>query len=458
MSKKSRQEVLIELNNYILIHGTVDNITKNKIGEKIYRYFQKNKELIEDAIEELGYELDKVKTYKTKGYYDDFNKVKILLEKFIELNNRFPIKLEIINDLGIGQRYIDKFGGMNELKRKMNYTSNDLIDLRGDFNCSIQELQVANFLCMQGLKDKYKREQHPFPKSEGRYRSDFMFDLDDNKKLHIEVWGYDTNTNSNYDEADIQKAQQLISNMDKNNLIIKSCSICGKTITVNSIDIIMCDNCKNRYNNSNTSYSLINKSKYTEIEYDNNFNILTDKSFKLTTKGFNEHSNIKIKSYIKYFNLHNWLNVIKYYNKFDDLYNYIKEEYLNFYNSTKSQNLSKFCKQHNYIVHELLLEIGTEKIMNDCGFSKQKQFSKDDLKNNFINIVKSIGYIPKYTEFANLTNIHINIYTKYFNLKGKVYDNVVKLYSTEDEFNKYISKNSQTYEINTNNMDIKEVI
>jgi len=76
--------------------------------------------------------------------------------------------------------------------------------------------------------------------------------------------------------------------------------------------------------------------------------------------------------------------------------------------------------------------------MNDCGFSKQKQFSKDDLKNNFINIVKSIGYIPKYTEFANLTNIHIGIYVKYFNLKGKVYDNVVKLYSTEVEFYKLL--------------------
>ena len=665
--RKSREQILKELNDYILIYGTVDNITKNKIGENIYRYFQKNKEYIEDAIEELGYELNKVKTYKTKGYYDDFNKVKILLEKFIELNNRFPIKLEIMNDLGIGQRYIDKFGGMNELKRKMNYTSNDLIDLRGDFNRSIQELQVANFLCMQGLKNKYKREQHPFPKSEGRYRSDFMFDLDDNKKLHIEVWGYDTNTNSsiceeynkkrkikeqlyekykdsiilvsteqnifnnkyeniekelynifskyldlkykdvdyrllipstkltdedllnnilklskdknylpstksihdngmsglhieilkrynsyldfankfnkkllfteykwdkelifsffkqiaddnklidknnleiicknsyanlckfggivklkleflndylisnnyipyieinwlvelsngiiktnsNYDEADIQKAQQLISNMDKNNLIIKSCSICGKTITVNSIDIIMCDNCKNRYNNSNTSYSLINKSKYTEIEYDNNFNIVTDKSFKLTTKGFNEYSNIKIKSYIKYFNLHNWLNVIKYYNKFDDLYNYIKEEYLKFYNLTKSKNLSKFCRQHNYIVHELLLEIGTEKIMNDCGFSKQKQFSEEDLKYNFINVVNNIGYIPRYTDFANLTNIHIGIYAKYFNLKGKVYDNVVKLYSTEDEFNEYIFRNNKE---NTNNIDIKQII
>jgi len=56
------------------------------------------------------------------------------------------------------------------------------------------------------------------------------------------------------------------------------------------------------------------------------------------------------------------------------------------------------------------------------------------LKNNFINIVKNIGYVPEYTEFANLTNIHINIYTKYFNLKGKVYDNIVKLYSTDVEF------------------------
>jgi len=666
-SKKSREEVLIELNNYILTYGTVDNITKNEVGEKIYRYFQKNKEFIEDAIEELGYELDKVKTYKTKGYYDDFNRIKIKLDKFIEENNRFPIKLEMINDLGIGQAYIDKFGGMSELKKKMNYNNNDLIDLKGDFNRSIPELQVANFFCLQGLKNKYKREQFPFPKNEGYYRSDFMFTLDNDIKLHIEVWGYNVNlksnickeynknrkikeqlynkykdniiligiepevfnnkyeniekelynifskylnlkykdvnsrllipptkltdeeildsilnlsndknylpttkdihkngmsglhieilkrynsyldfankfnkkllfieykwnkelifsffkqitddnklidknnleiicknsyanlckfggiiklkleflsdfliesnnipdieinwlvevsngiikTNSNYDETDINKAQQLINQLNNSNLIIKSCSICGKTITVNSIDIIMCDNCKNRYNNSNTSYSLINKSKYTEIEYDNNFNIVTDKSFKLTTKGFNEYSNIKIKSYIKYFNLHNWLNVIKYYNKFDDLYNYIKEEYLKFYNLTKSKNLSKFCRQHNYIVHELLLEIGTEKIMNDCGFSKQKQFSEEDLKYNFINVVNNIGYIPRYTDFANLTNIHIGIYAKYFNLKGKVYDNVVKLYSTEDEFNEYIFRNNKE---NTNNIDIKQII
>jgi hypothetical protein len=83
-------------------------------------------------------------------------------------------------------------GGMYEIKRKMNYNDeNDLVDDNGFINKSSYEYIVAQFLIHNGVK--YKREQYPFLKNEGYYRSDFMFESLDNKIFHVEVWGFDEN-------------------------------------------------------------------------------------------------------------------------------------------------------------------------------------------------------------------------------------------------------------------------
>ena len=76
-----RENRMNELKIYLEKHGHINNITKkNNEGYLIYYNFESYNDSIENAIEELGYNLDIVKERKTRGYYYDFEKVKIKIE------------------------------------------------------------------------------------------------------------------------------------------------------------------------------------------------------------------------------------------------------------------------------------------------------------------------------------------------------------------------------------------
>jgi hypothetical protein len=203
---------LKELKEYIESDNfeDLDNLLKDNNG--LYISVLNNNEYFEDLLEQLGYNTEmimKIKPRPTRGYLRIFNNLRKRLDWFVDKYEHFPTKQEMIKELKIDQRIIMSFGGVNDIKNLLNYTdSKDLIDLRGDYNRSFYELFTANWFCLQGLKNKYLREKSPFPKCEGNYRSDFMFKLENEKELHVEIWGYEDGKNDKR-SIDYNKEKQI---------------------------------------------------------------------------------------------------------------------------------------------------------------------------------------------------------------------------------------------------------
>ena len=216
----------MELHNYLVKFKVLDKITENILGKRLYNAFRKYKDDIYLTSIELGYRIEDILKSMPKNYYIKYPEIikeKLLL--FVAENNRFP-KYKELQKIHVNVHYIKKFGGIDEFKKLIQYDdSKDLIDLRGDYNKSLGELITANYLCSQGLKDKYTREKHPFPIKEGYFRSDFSFLLDDNKEIHIEVWGYKRNGIVNkiaQQYNNIRKTKENLYQKYSNNIILIS--------------------------------------------------------------------------------------------------------------------------------------------------------------------------------------------------------------------------------------------
>ena len=199
-----KENRLGELDKYIKEHKVINNMKKDKIGLSILRAFATYKDSMEEAIQYLGYDLDEVKIPTKTDIYNSVDKIISKIDSFINLYNRFPTIKETSKDLEIPIYVLNKFGGLFEIKKVMNYNDkDDLIDDNGWYNKSSYEYIVAQFLIHNNVT--YKREQYPFPKEEGRHRSDFTFYLNSKDIIHCEVWGYDENNtgriNSVYTET-----------------------------------------------------------------------------------------------------------------------------------------------------------------------------------------------------------------------------------------------------------------
>jgi hypothetical protein len=134
---------------------------------------------------ELGYKLSDLTNNRPSGYYDDFSNIKEEIDDLINNLGRFPTTIELAR-VGINGKILKKFGGIAELKKLLSYKDR-LMDDNGFKNSSINEFIVAQFLINN--KIPFKREQYPFPKEEGQYRSDFTFYFD-GKEIHAEIWGF----------------------------------------------------------------------------------------------------------------------------------------------------------------------------------------------------------------------------------------------------------------------------
>ena len=181
------------VDNYLKKYKTLDNYTNIPEGKKLISFISNYKEKPLDLAIELGYKKEDILTLKKIDIYNDFNSLKSLIEDFIIINNRFPTWTELHDKLDIPQNIIDFYGGINSIKNKMEYIDEfDYIDDSGYKNKSSYEYIVAQFFIKNNLS--YMREEHPFPKEEGQYRSDFSFITKENKKIYVEVWGYDENS------------------------------------------------------------------------------------------------------------------------------------------------------------------------------------------------------------------------------------------------------------------------
>ncbi|MED1863226.1 hypothetical protein P4V41_07140 [Fictibacillus nanhaiensis] len=185
--KQNRQN---ELRLFIDNNGTIDHLAEK--DRTLYDAIWKYDGSVNKLLSEMNINWNEVCSVNFNNHYKNFENVKTEINSFINTYKRFPHKKEIIKELGIQQRDIDYHGGIYELKRKLNYLDDkDLVDDNGFLNGSRLEYLVAQYLIHNEIP--YKREQRPFPKNEGYYRSDFCIESVDGKVFHVELWGFREN-------------------------------------------------------------------------------------------------------------------------------------------------------------------------------------------------------------------------------------------------------------------------
>lgn len=109
-----------------------------------------------------------------------------------------------------------------------------------------------------------------------------------------------------------------------------------------------------------------------------------------------------------------------------EVYEYIKTTLLSEFNI----NIEDY---HNAVMSPAKLITFESKVK----YKNRSKYSEDELKQNFVNLINKLGHIPSYMEFKRNTSISLPTYNNRFNFKGKVYDNVVKMYVSESEFIEY---------------------
>lgn len=184
-----KENRLNELKKYIDDHGHA-NVMRDDKAKSLRLSIERYDKNIMYLLYDLGYENPKeLINHKLPNYYDNFNNLRKEIQLFIDKEGHFPNQQELTYDLKISSRYTGKHGGIYEIRRKMGYNDeNSYMDDKGFFNKSYYEFVTAQYL-INNTDIDYKREQHPFPKNEGQFRSDFTFFID-NVPYHIEVWGY----------------------------------------------------------------------------------------------------------------------------------------------------------------------------------------------------------------------------------------------------------------------------
>jgi hypothetical protein len=219
----------------------------------------------------------------------------------------------------------------------------------------------------------------------------------------------------------------------------KICLDCGKIIY--NVDILCkyCEECKrNRKLAIAHKYKKNKRIEGFEIlkkEYENNFNMISTKIENLVPYCFNQKSNKKVKAYCQFYEC-TWIGVLKIYNKYNEFYEYIKKLYLDYFDNTNIRDIHKFAKTNN-LTYDLMMQFDIAEFMNDCKVQKLR-YNDEEYKINFDNIKNILGRVPLFNEFKELTKININSYAFKFNLKTKVYDQIVKMFTDEQEFNYYL--------------------
>lgn len=218
-------------------------------------------------------------------------------------------------------------------------------------------------------------------------------------------------------------------------LINKNCEHCGD-LMINVVPKRMyCDKCRRERRNELKRRT---RFKYTTEEYDKNFYTVTKNNKEsLTTKGFNRLSSIKVKAYTNYFKMQ-WIDIIRKYNKYDELMNYVLSEYQKFYKIYNTHNHKKFTTYNPNFTADLLFQIGYDNILNLLNINTK--YKKEDYDKNFYNVINSFGYIPLYSDFEKKSKISIESYANFFNFKKNIYDKIVKMYCTNEEYIDYVQR------------------
>ena len=101
----------------------------------------------------------------------------------------------------------------------------------------------------------------------------------------------------------------------------------------------------------------------------------------------------------------------------------------------KELKFSEFCNWHRINKHSLVVD----EVFNERKslYHKQKTYTLDDLRDNFISVYNMFGRVPTYNEFDDNTSISINTYASKLGLRGTVYDTLIEMYLSKEEKDKY---------------------
>ena len=216
-----KENRLKELKNHIDEFGTITNI--ENINRHLYGEILRNKETPTSLVEEMGYDVIKICGKLPPHYFDDWEKLEFYLRKLIKQIDRFPTQAEILKELNIGQQHIGRHGGMQGIKRKLNYIDeSDLIDDSGYYNSSSYEYIFSQWI-LNNSPVKVERNVLISDNTEedGNYNCDFVLTLPNATKLWIEIWGgYRSNTKDQFHNYnDTHDTKMKLYNKYQHNLI-----------------------------------------------------------------------------------------------------------------------------------------------------------------------------------------------------------------------------------------------
>jgi len=226
------------------------------------------------------------------------------------------------------------------------------------------------------------------------------------------------------------------------NKIIKLCLSCKNPIEEENLHLNYCIRCKAHNDKFNKLQSDKRKEKAYEIAKHHIEEYTKYNGKTLTPEGFNEVSPITAKKIIQSFRGKTWIDILRLFNKDNEFKEYIKEEYLYYLKDNKDGSFTDFLKIHKYITYQVVKSFGIKELLEYCEQKYYRNKNKD-YEDNFINIKNNLGYIPLYSEFKILSKITLTNYAKRFNLKTEVYNNIVKMYSNDDEYNNYLTKQKE---------------
>lgn len=175
-----------EIKDFIRKHGGINNM--QKIDTTLYSSILKHDISVYQLLKEIGIEWDSVSSKAPVGYYRDFNNLKEKIDIFIEKYDRFPSYSEFYSDMSVKLSVISYHGGIENVKKKMNYVDKEdyLVDDSGYKNSSLLEYMVAQYLLRN--KISCRRNKRIFSTSQHRY--DFLIEGIDGNKFYVEVWGF----------------------------------------------------------------------------------------------------------------------------------------------------------------------------------------------------------------------------------------------------------------------------
>lgn len=112
----------------------------------------------------------------------------------------------------------------------------------------------------------------------------------------------------------------------------------------------------------------------------------------------------------------------------------IEDEYFG-RQQNKELKLSEFCNWHRINKHSIIIDEVFEN--RKSLYQKQRKYTLDDLRDNFISLYNRFGRVPTYNEFVDNTSISLNTYCNKLKLSGQIYDTLIEMYLSKEIKDQY---------------------